>query len=411
MLKKLYADKLELVNAMRVIADNPNATADDNAKFDTLDSKLETINAQIKRLEKIDAEEKTLAATTTPVLPTTGTPSAEQTKEHEAKVSAAFGAYLRFGVDGLSAEQKQIMRARFQQGDIRAAQTVTTSGGGYLVPQGFSGQLEEALKSFGGMLEAAEIVNTESGNPLPWPTVNDTGNVGELLGINTAAASQDFSFGQVNLNAYKYSSKIVLVPIELLQDSAFDLNAFVARKLAERIGRIWNTHFTVGTGSGQPNGVVTAATSGKVGTTGQTTSVIYDDLVDLFHSVDPAHRASKGCRFMLNDASLKVIKKIKDSQGRPLWQAGLAGGTPDMILDKPYTINQDVATMAANAKSILFGDFSKYKIRRVMDTTVLRLTERYAEFGQVGFIAFSRADGNLIDAGSHPVTYYANSAT
>jgi HK97 family phage major capsid protein len=135
--------------------------------------------------------------------------------------------------------------------------SATTTGGGYLIPQGFSGQLEEALKWYGGMYQAAELVPTETGNPLPWPTVNDTAQVGELLGINTAAAAQDFAFGQVVIGAFKYSSKLVLVPIELLQDSFFDLNTFLARKLGERLGRITNTHFTVGTGGGaQPNGIV-----------------------------------------------------------------------------------------------------------------------------------------------------------
>jgi HK97 family phage major capsid protein len=148
---------------------------------------------------------------------------------------------------------------------------------------------------------------------------------------------------------------------------------------------------------------------------GQTTSVIYDDLVDLFHSVDVAHRMSPGCKWMLADSSIKVIKKIKDSTGRPLWQPGVSAGAgagfPDTILDKPYVLNNDIAVMAANAKSILFGDLSKYKIRQVMGFTLLRLVERYAEFGQVGFLAFMRADGNLIDAGSNPVKYYQNSAT
>jgi HK97 family phage major capsid protein len=267
------------------------------------------------------------------------------------------------------------------------------------------------------MLRAAEIVNTESGNPLPWPTVNDTSNVGELLGINTQAANQDFTFGIVTLGAFKYSSKVVLVPIELLQDSYFDLNSFLAANLGQRIGRIVNLHLTTGTGTGQPNGVVTAATSGKVGTTGQTLTVIYDDLIDLQHAVDPAYRLSPKAAYMMNDGSLKVVKKIKDTTGRPLWLpyegAVLVpgGANMDTLLGYPLVINQDVASMAANAKSILFGDFSKYKVRRVLDIMVLRLVERYADFGQVGFLCFSRYDGNLIDAGTHPIQFYQNSAT
>jgi HK97 family phage major capsid protein len=327
----------------------------------------------------------------------------------ETKYDAAFSNYVRYGWNHLSLEDQQ------QLNKIRAAQTVTTTGGGYLVPQGFSNQLEEALKWFGGMWQAAEVFPTGTGSPLPWPTVDDTANAGELLPINTNAALQDFTFGQVNFGAFKYSSKLVQVPIELMQDSYFDLNSFLARMLGERLGRVTNPHFTTGTGTGQPTGIVTAATLGKAGLTGQTTSIIYDDLVDLYHSVDAAHRMSPGARWMMNDSSLKVIKKLKDTSGRPLWLNGYTSGFgssfPGTILDRPYILNQDVATMAANAKSVLFGDLSKYKIRLVQGTSLRRLDELFAQAGQVGFVAFMRTDGNLVDAGSHPVKFYANSAT
>ena len=148
---------------------------------------------------------------------------------------------------------------------------------------------------------------------------------------------------------------------------------------------------------------------GKTGTTGQTTSVIYDDLVDLTHSVDPAYRA--GAKFMMNDSSLKVVRKLKDSQNRPLWEPSVQAGVPDSLLGFPVVTNQDVATMAANAKSILFGRLDKYKTRIVKDVTILRLVERFAENLQVAFLLFMRADGALLDAGTNPVKYYANSAT
>jgi HK97 family phage major capsid protein len=295
--------------------------------------------------------------------------------------------------------------------------TGTGSQGGYVIPQGFSGQLEEAMKFYGGMLAAASTFDTETGNPLPWPTINDTNNnTGRILGQNAQVNQIDVVFGQVNFNSYIFTSDICLVPLALLQDSFFDLNAELAKMLGIRLGRILNTKLTVGAGSGssEPNGVVTAATLGKTGIVGQTTSVIYDDLVDLEHAVDPLYRPAG--KFMFSDTTLKVIKKLKDSQNRPLWQPALtasfgAGAMPS-ILDHPYVINSDMATMAANAKSILFGDFSKYKVRRVAGgTSVMRLVERYADYLQVGFTAFLRADGNLIDAGTHPIAFYANSAT
>ena len=228
------------------------------------------------------------------------------------------------------------------------------------------------------------------------------------------------SFGQVTFNGYKYSSKLVLVPIELIQDSAFDVQGFVAEALGTRLGRIQNTHFTTGDGSSKPNGVVTAASSGVTGATGQTGSVIYNDLVNLIHSVDPAYRV--GAEFMLHDSSAAVVETLKDGNGRPLLNSSLAGingevkagepGRPGYtILGYNVTINNDVATMAANAKSILFGDFSKYVIREVQDLMLVRFGEKYMDSGQIGFVAFSRTDGDLVDAGMHPIKYYANSAT
>jgi HK97 family phage major capsid protein len=243
--------------------------------------------------------------------------------------------------------------------------------------------------------------------------VDDTANVGELLAENVAAAAQDVVFSQIILKAYKYSSKIVLVSMELLQDSFFDIGTILRDLLAERIGRITNTHFTTGTGSGQPQGVVTGSGLGKTGAAGQTTTIIYDDLVDLEHSIDPLYRP--GSIFMMSDSALKVIKKLKDSSGRPIWQPGADASLQvgqaafNNIMGYPYVINQDIAVPAINAKSVLFGNFSKYIVRDVREFTLLRLEERYAEFGQVGFLAFTRSDGRFINAAA--VKHYVHPAS
>mgnify|MGYP000886339313 FL=1 len=200
-----------------------------------------------------------------------------------------------------------------------------------------------------------------------------------------------------------------------MQDSFIDIETYIQGLLAMRLGRITNTHYTVGTGSGQPRGVVVGAASGKVGTTGQTTTVTYDDLVDLEHSVNRAYRLNPGVAWMMADSSLKVVRKVKDTSGRPIFVPGydvnIPGGAPDTLLGRRIIINDDVAAMAANAKSILFGDFKKYVIRKVMDFTIFRMTDSaFTLLGQVGFVAFRREGGNLIDAGG-AVKYYANSAT
>lgn len=329
--------------------------------------------------------------------------------------SHALRAFLTGGLAGLTDEQRTALFAR-QTPDIRAAMSTTTSSeGGYTVATEYMRTLEEAMKAYGGMLEVSTLIQTASGAQMNFPTADATAEVGEIVGQNSAVALGETTFGNVALDVYKYSSKKIALPFELVQDSFLDIEAYIQGLLAVRLGRITNTHFTTGSGTGQPRGVVTGAALGKTGTTGQTLTAIYDDIVDLEHSVNRAYRAGGRCRFMMADSSLKVVRKIKDSQGRPIFNPGYEQGTPagapDTLLGRPITINDDVAAMAANAKSILFGDFSKYFVRRVMDLTLFRMTDSaFTLNGQVGFVAFQRIGGNLVDAGG-AVKYYANSAT
>ena len=331
--------------------------------------------------------------------------------------SSELKAYLRDGLMGLSADARAAMQAR-QTPDIRAAMsTTTTTEGGYTTALEYQTSLEAAMKQFGGVRSAASVIQTATGIQMQFPTADATAEVGELIGQNATVARLDTTFGLTTLDVYKYSSKDIALPFELLQDSFLDIEAYIRNVLAVRLGRITNTHFTTGTGTGQPRGIVTGAASGKVGTTGQTLTVIYDDLVDLEHSVDPAYRNNPGVGYMMNDSSLKVIRKIKDSQSRPIFVPGyeadamINGGAPARLMGRPIIISQEMAAMAANAKSILFGDFKKYIIRDVMDLTLFRMTDSaFTRNGQVGFLAFMRSGGNLVDAGG-AVKYYQNSAT
>jgi HK97 family phage major capsid protein len=323
-------------------------------------------------------------------------------REGEAPKMSQHSIFLRNGLQGLPPE-------------IRNTMSVGGAGseGGYTVQTEIVKQVLDALKAYGGMRLVAEIIQTEQGNPMNFPTSDGTAEVGELIGENTTANALDASFGTLPLNVYKFSSKIVTVPFELLQDSAVDVEAFVNKRISTRLGRIQNAYFTTGTGSAQPNGIVTAATTGRTGTTGQTLSVIYDDLVELQHSVDPAYRV--GAKFMMHDSSVKVIRKLKDSNGRPLWvpdfDGGITTGMGGTLLGAEVVVNQQMAVMAANAKSILFGDFSYYKIRDVMSMNLFRFTDSvYTSKGQVGFLAWMRSGGNFIDNGGS-VKAYANSAT
>lgn len=382
-----------------ILDKNPGKLSDEvKAQLDALESDITGLEDSISRHEKAMAMEADKIAGQS--IDEAGKRAGRDAKD---PVQALFAKWLKGGDKALSAEDWKTINATMSTG--------TGSEGGYTVPTETARTVLDALKAFGGMRSVATVITTAAGHSMSWPTSDGTAETGELVGENAAAADLDIAFGTLALPVYKYSSKVVAVPIELLQDSGVDLEAFIRARLVQRLGRITNTHFTTGTGSSQPRGIVTASTAGKTGTTGQAATVIFEDLVDLEHSVDPAYRMSPSCGWMFADSTLKVLKKLKDGDGRPLWLPGLSAKEPATILNYGYTINQDVAAMAANAKSILFGDLGKYVIRDAMQMTFYRFDDSaYAKKGQVGFLAFLRSGGNFMDVGG-AVKHYANSAS
>lgn len=375
------------------------------AACDELMAKADELKAEIDAIERVVIAEAELETRLELRAATAGI-STDEAQAVTDRENAAFNAYLQVGVAGLTDEYREIMTARANDDPgIQAALTTGTgASGGFLIPEGFRATLEEALLAYGaGMVDPAvvNVLRTATGNPIMMPTDNDTAQKGERIDENTQINEQDVVFGQKQIDAYLYSSKLVRVPFSLLQDSAFDLNTYLARKLGERIGRILADELTTGTGTAQPNGIVTASTLGK--TAASATAITYPELVDLEHSVDPAYRPE--AKWMFNDVVLAAAKKLLDTTNRPLWTPGMAFGAPDRILNYPYQINQSMALMTTGQKTIIFGALSKYMTRIVQDVTVLRLTERYADYLQVGFTAFARADGELLDAGTNPVKH------
>lgn len=349
----------------------------------------------------------------------TRTPGAHMNREE----SRAFRAYLIGGIGNMQPEDRQRVYARQQVGDIAnvmrlpqaAMSTTTPAEGGYTVAPESYRELTQAMKAFGGVRDLAWILPTGTGASMNFPTADATSEEGEIVGQNAAVTLGETTFGNLAVDVFKYSSKKIAVPFELIQDSMFDIEAYINSLLALRIARITSKHFATGNGTTQPRGIVTASVAGKVGTTGQTTTVTYDDLVDLEHSVDPIYRRNPGAGFAMHDSSVKVVRKIKDLDGRPIfvpgYEQGNPGGAPDRLLGRPLNVVQEIPVMAANAKSILFGDYKKYLIREVMDLTLFRMADsNFILNGQIGFVAFNRQGANLIDVGG-AVKHYANSAS
>lgn len=301
--------------------------------------------------------------------------------------------------------------------------TTTGSEGGYTVQPLVASSLIDLLKAYGFMRRVAGQITTSNGVDLGYPTSDGTAEVGELVAQNVQANSADATFGTRALNVYKFGSKIFGVPIELLQDSSIDIVAMIQKRMRDRIGRAQNAYFTTGTGTAQPMGLFAAASVGKTGTTGQTTTVIYDDLVDLVDSLDSAYLDAPPVDpgnpavqpgWMFAQAMRKVVRKLKDTAGRPIWtpsyDEGASAKTPDLLLGYPVNINNDIAAPAANAKTMAFGNLSQYLIRDAMEVTMHRFDDSaYVGKGQIGFLAWARAGGNLMDVNA--VKLYQHSAT
>lgn len=290
-------------------------------------------------------------------------------------------------------------------------QTSTTTAGGYTIPTGFRSDIEVAMLQYGGLRNVATILRTESGNPLPWPTVNDTAVSGRLLAENAAETNTAVTFGQITFNGYKYSSDYVLVPLELAQDTGINLEGLLARLLGERLGRITATHYVTGSGSSRPNGIVTASVQGAVTGGAATSNLDYNDILSLVHSVDPAYRVGPKVGFLMHDATLLLLKKLQDAvSGRPLWQPAIANEVPPTLDGYRYYIDQAMpqhlsASPTSASKVVIFGDLGKYMIRDVMDMSLTVLRELYAGNHQIGYVAVLRTDGDLLDAGTRPVKY------
>lgn len=390
-LREQRAAKAKTLNELVTKAEwNP---ANDQPIYDAGLQEIDAIDAQIKNINDLNKRvaEDALNGSVIIAAERAGTDK----KSDGARI---FAKWMRGGDQALNAEDWAIVR--------NTMSTTTTTEGGYTVATEVATSVLNALKAYGGMRSVAEVIQTAQGNPMNFPTSDGTAEVGEILAENTTATALDASFGVKSLPVYKYSSKVVAVPFELLQDSSVDIEAFVRTRLVTRLGRITNTHFTVGTGSSQPNGIVTAATTGytAANSTSQVTTILYTSLIELVHSIDPAYRNQNNCSFMMNDSSVKKLRQILDTQGRPIFVPGYdvsnLGTAPDRLLGYPVIVNQDVASMAASAKSIVFGDLSYYKIRDVMDISMFRFTDSaYTKLGQVGFLAWMRTGGNLIDVG------------
>lgn len=437
---QLKQDRARIVEEMRKLhegmVERGAETAEETEKFAKMETDIRGLEKVIEREELLLKSEADLAAGDDKRqasgkrsvdelrYPQIGrTPPSAQ--EVERRTALALQGWLRASRPDCDVTQEHVDAAKFFGFDIRSKDiglpiardyrkvkkefrdmSLTAASGGYTVPEGFVASLEQALLQFGGVRQVADVLRTSGGSDLPWPTMNDSSNKGAILAeATTFSTSVDPTFASVIFKAFKYSSKPIIVSAELLQDSAFDLASMIGGWLGTRIGRIQNDHFTTGAGTTLPKGLTVAGVVGKTATATNTFTDL--EVIDLQHSVDPAYRPN--AQWMMHDSVLAFVRKLKDvTSGQYLWQPGMQAGIPDRLLGNTYVINQSMASaFTTGQKLILYGDFTKYKIRDVADVRLLRLDELFAQTDQVGFVAFMRSDGNLLDAGTRPVKWLA----
>lgn len=355
-------------------------SAEDVATYEKMEADVVNLGKEIDRLERqqaLDAELNKLV--NTPITGKPGQPNPEnKTGRASDEYKRAFWNAMRSKAAGYEV--------------LNALQVGTDSEGGYLVPDEFERTLVEALQEENIFRTMAKIIQTASGDR-KIPVVASKGTA-SWVDEEGAIPESDDAFGQVSIGAYKLAT-MIKVSEELLNDSVFNLESYIAREFARRIGAKEEESFFIGNGTGKPTGIFNATGGAELGVTAASaTAITVDEIMDLFYSLKSPYR--KNAVFVMNDSTVKAIRKLKDGNGQYLWQPSISAGQPDTILNRPVKTSAYVPTIAAGAKTIAFGDFGYYWIADRQGRSFQRLNELYAATGQVGFKATQRVDGKLI---------------
>lgn len=386
-LAELKQKRARIAAEMRTFheAQGENAWGDEQrSKWDGMKTDLKKLDEQIQREEELRDTEQRYVDDNAGQLAAQAAAAAGQGTPEEQR-SQAFIKFVRQGAADLTSEERKLLL------EARAQGVTGPEKGGYTVPTTFLAKVQESMKQYGGIASVAQVLVTDGGNPIEWPTSDGTNDEGELIGENTDAGEKDVEFGMDALGAHKLTSKVIRVSNELLADSGIDMETFLAGRIASRIGRAESRLIVMGTGAGapaQPKGLAASASVGKQ--TAAAGTFTWKEVNGLIHSIDPAYRNAPKFRLAFNDTTLQVLEEMEDGNGRPLWIPGLDASAPARLLKYQYVIDQAIPSMAAGAKFMFAGDFDQFILRRVRYLVLKRLVERYAEFDQTGFLAFHR---------------------
>ena len=362
---------------------NGTLSAEDTATYEKMEAEVVSMGKDIERLERQAAIDAELAkATSNPIATKPGVGARTKGEEKTGRAS-----------DEYKASFWNAMRTKTPTPMLlNALSEGTDSEGGYLVPDEFERTLVQALEEENIFRQMAKIIQTSSGDR-KIPVVATKGTA-SWIDEEGAYPESDDVFSQVSIGAYKLGT-MIKVSEELLNDSAFNLESYIATEFARRIGAKEEEAFFIGDGTGKPTGILANAGGAEVGVTAAGAAAITaDEVIDLFYSLKSPYR--KNAFWVMNDATVKAIRKLKDNQGQYLWQPSLVAGTPDTILGRPVKTSAFMPALAAGAKTMAFGDFGYYWIADRQGRSFKKLSELYAATGQVGFLGSQRVDGKLI---------------
>lgn len=421
--KKLREERAAIVEDMNALATEVNKredkkfTSDELGKYDKLDEAQEELRQRIESVERLErmptVEERTA---------TIHKPNKPLVTKRDKSLAFKAWALAQSGETGRITDSMRDAAERCNFNltrdyielpisdhgcrnvdeynnwvETRAQSSDVDNAGQYTTNDEVVVALEKSLLAFGGMRTAATVLRTSHGNDLRWPTMNDTANVGIWhASQNSDTTNENVVFGKQVLSAHTCSSAVHPISFELLEDSELAIESIVGEALGERLGRLQNTAYTSGDGTGEPTGLMASTTLGS--TADGTATISYDDIVDLYHSVDIAYRNHPSTAFMMNDSTLALLKKLVSSgDDRPLWAVNIAAGAPDTLLGKRIIVNNDMPAATTGLKAIAFGAFNRYVIRDAGPVRVFTLRERYADQLGVGMFAWGRTDGKLIN--------------
>ena len=414
--KMIKEQRIELVKEMDLIissakTENRDLSKDEQVKWDELYKKEGELRDHVARISQQEKLNKELAENVEPI-------NKVSTDEKEAR-NSAFNKYLKRGIRGLNSSERNLLELRGTDPQT----TTTDAAGGYIVPKGFADSLNQKLMGgFSAVMTAARnhngLLRTNSGNPLYYPNTGDS-VAGSQMTEGSAVSVSDITFGNTILSSYTFTSEVVKISKQLLQDEGFDVNNWLVEILARRLAKGMNAKLTGGSGSSEPKGINTASSDSGVNFAADIPTL--SEIMDVYHAVNTAYRNDNSCWFM-TDSLWKGVKQMVSGTG----VAGVAGndliananilsgarasfeedGSAGVIFGRPVYINEDLsAASASGGKTCVFGDMSQYKVRMVGDPQLLRMDERYADELNVGFILFHRIDGNLVTAATDAMVY------